>query len=171
VAVVVNALIADPAANSYCDIAWADAYNANHPFGTAWAALSADTKGQLLILATALIDEYMDWFGFAAGPTQRLSWPRFNVYDQKGYPIQPSVIPDLLKDAVAEFARQLNGNDRTVDNDIETQGIERLSISGAVDITFKQGVHAKVLPDAVFQKITRWGTLRTRTGMVKLIRA
>lgn len=48
-------------ANSFCSVAYADSYFASHyrpAYATQWQALSADQKAQLLIQATADIEQY-----------------------------------------------------------------------------------------------------------------
>lgn len=70
----------DPAAESYCSVADADAYHLS--FGnTAWAALAVGDKEVALRKATAYIDQtYVDrWDGYLVTNTQALNWPRTQV--------------------------------------------------------------------------------------------
>jgi hypothetical protein len=65
-----------------------------------------------------------------------------------GAMIPSGEVPQALKDATAEFARQLMVTDRTADNDVEAQGISSLS-AGPVSLAFKDTIYPKVVPDAV----------------------
>jgi hypothetical protein len=81
-------------------------------------------------------------------------------------------IPPELKDATAEYARQLLVGDRVGDSDIETLGITSVT-AGPVSLTFKESVFAKAVPDAVFYLIPdHWGYPKSRaTSVRELLRA
>lgn len=89
------------------------------------------------------------WTGSPATTTQRLAWPRIGMFDRNGNPIDPTVIPQDLKDALSELAGQLGTNDRTLDNDVIVQGLTSIK-AGSVALTFKSDIVAQVIPDAVF---------------------
>lgn len=89
------------------------------------------------------------WTGAVATATQALAWGRTGMYDRLGRAIASTTIPQELKDATSELAGQLGSlGDRTLDNDIATQGITSLK-AGSVALTFKDVISAQVLPDAV----------------------
>lgn len=88
------------------------------------------------------------WTGTIASLTQSLPWPRIGMYDRLGRLILSSAIPTELKEAEFELAGQLQLSDRTLDNDIITQGITSIK-AGTVALTFKDIVQAQVLPDMV----------------------
>lgn len=88
------------------------------------------------------------WTGSPAMATQALPWPRIGMYDRNGNAIADTVIPQELKDATAELARQLKAGDRTLDNDVSVQGITSIRAS-SVALSFKDMIEAKVIPDAV----------------------
>lgn len=147
---------ADPAANSYVSVAEADAYHATHLYASVWTAATVTTKETAVIHATRVLDLMYKWAQWSTTPTQKLQWPRTGVEDflRRSY-IGDLVIPSQLKDATAEFARQLIVADRTADSDIETQGITSLGV-GSVSLSFKESVIAKVVPDAVVEMIPSW---------------
>lgn len=89
------------------------------------------------------------WTGLPASTTQALAWPRTGMFDLNGNAIASTVIPQALKDATAELARQLKVSDRTLDNDVSVQGITSVR-AGSVAVTFKDMIDAKVIPDAVY---------------------
>lgn len=165
-----NAQPGDPAANSYCTVDEADQYAADNPWASAWASYTADQKTQALLLATELIDERFVFIGRSTSVHQKLAWPRWGTRFVTGYIIPSNVIPDALKKATAEYARQLLVSNRTADNDVETQGIKMIGV-GSTQVVFTGNTVAKPVPDAVTSKLAAWGTLRIGRGSVSLIRA
>lgn len=160
-------IVATPAAanaNSYCTLAEANTYHESHPYSSTWDAATDDEKNRALVTATRLLDEQYTWEGEAANDTQALQWPREAVLDhlQLSY-IDEAVIPSRLKDATAEFARQVLAGNRMADSDVETQGISSFS-AGSVSFSFREDVDASayVTPVAVRNMIpTWWGHLRS----------
>lgn len=167
-------LIATPAAsdaNSYCTVAEGDAYHESRLFTDTWTDASAAEKATALVMATRLLDAfyswtgdamtqpkspklpkgaYYAWTGLATTSTQALCWPRTGMLTRNGYAIESGEIPNGLKDATAEFARQLLAADRTADNDVEAQGLKSLS-AGPVSLSFQDMVYRKLIPDAVHE--------------------
>lgn len=88
-----------PDANSYIDVAYADAYFLDRG-NAAWAALDTTKKQNALIGATDYVE--LRWGskfkGSLATETQALAWPRLYVGDSA---LQ---MPDTLKRATAEYA-------------------------------------------------------------------
>lgn len=162
-------------ANAYCDVAFADQYNADRPpdaDGT-WAAATPDQKAQAILWATRLLDSLWQWTGYPTDDVQALQWPRGAMLKPSGWSyVDIHTIPVELQRATAEFARQLLVADRAGDSDVETQGITSLK-AGPVSLTFKDSVTAKVIPDAVFDLIPpEWGWPRSRgMGYRQLLRS
>lgn len=171
----VSALVTTPgsaSANAYVTLAVANQYHLDRPaVGTTWSAATDDAKTAAILFATKQLDALYVWSGFAVDGTQALCWPRNGMLTRNGYTIATTVIPTELQHACAEFARQLLAADRTGDSDIETQGITGLK-AGSVELTFKDNVYAKVIPDVVANLIpAEWGYLRNRRGSRDLVRA
>ena len=145
-------------ADSYCTVAEADAYNAARLFATAWSAASTPTKEAALKMATRLLDQIftrsmiedgayygysgqkvtLAWTGLPTTPeTQALCWPRTGMLNRNSYAIASDVIPQDLKNATAELARQLIVADTSANNDVEAQGIQSLS-AGPVSLAFRE---------------------------------
>lgn len=101
-------------ANSYATLAEAEAYMATLQFKTAWTGADS-VKEAALQNATRLLDAELDYKGVAINATQALQWPRWNVLDRNGYPVDPTTIPAALKNATAEFAFRLLEGDRAKD--------------------------------------------------------
>jgi hypothetical protein len=163
---VINATPGDPSANSYCTTAEADTYFQERiPITPPWVASGGEEA--YLVTATRMLDALAQpfkiffpgptpyyrvrrqWTGMPASPTQRLAWPRVGMFDANGNPIDPTTIPQALKDAEAEFAGQLLKGDRTLDNDVIVQGLTGVHV-GSVGLNFKQDIMPQVIPDAVF---------------------
>jgi hypothetical protein len=94
-------------ANSYIDVAFADAYHTEHGNG-AWLTADTTTKNSALIEATQSIEllygqEYAS-IPMASYPLQALLFPRFTMIINKIQIIQSRQIPVQLKKAVAEVA-------------------------------------------------------------------
>lgn len=164
-------IIATPGAadaNSYCTEAEADAYHEARLHADDWL-VSGDVKAAALVMATRLLDAYYSWTGdpstqpqspklprgayyawtgAASSEEQALCWPRTGMYTRNGFTIASGEIPTTLKYATAEFARQLIVADRSLDNDVEAQGITSLK-AGPVSLSFKDAIIPKVMPDAV----------------------
>lgn len=152
-------------ANSYADLDEALAYNSSRLYASAWEDADEAEREQALQMATSLLDAKYVWTGVATNETQALGWPRVGMKNRNGFAIADSVIPQALKDATSEFARQLLGTDRTVDNDIEIQGITGIK-AGPVSLTFKDDIEAgsreQVIPSAVHDLIPpSWYTVTT----------
>jgi hypothetical protein len=168
VPVVLDPTIGGVNANTYCTLLEANAYHDAHEYESVWtAAASDDRRNRALVHATRLLDQHVDWDGTPATFTQRLCWPRWGLTDRVGDNIGMNEIPEDLKFATAELARQLLAKDVTADSDIETQGITGVSV-GPVSLQFggKYGMPPapRVVPDAVYYMVQQWGRLRSRAG-------
>jgi len=170
-------LVATPSAsnaNSYCTVAEADTYHDEHLYADEWTGAATATKTVALIMATRTLESKYDWAGW---PTQSvdegqvLAWPRNSLVDiDKLSTLDESSIPDQIKWATAELARNLISSNRTADSDIETQGITSLS-AGPISLSFKDSVKAKVMPDFVKALIPPWwGTLRGGAMWLNVLR-
>lgn len=158
-------------ANSYCTVAEADSYHEGHLYATSWTGATAEQKVAAVVMATRVLDERFAWADFPAATTQALQWPRGSVMDFLYLSFIPStVVPQKLKEATAELARQLLDADRTADSAVETQGVSSMS-AGSVSFSFKDNVRAKVLPDAVRNMIPAWwGAVRGVGGWQPVVR-
>lgn len=98
-------------ANAYIDAAAADSILCVNPIAhAAWSALTPGEMDTYLVWASGWIDNYMDWAGYKTEPTSGMRWPRCGVYDRDDILIPENEIPDQLKQAVAETATWLVGN-------------------------------------------------------------
>ncbi|RKI09799.1 hypothetical protein D7Y15_23150 [Corallococcus sp. AB030] len=101
-----------PLADSYCNVAEADAYHAARGHNDAWAAADTEAKERHLKWATSVLDARCEWLGARADAEQALAWPRRGVV-LDGCPLAADAVPRRVKSAVAEFAFRLLGEDWT----------------------------------------------------------
>jgi len=169
--VVVNATSGDPAANSYLTVLEFQAY-LETAFDPNEVADALD-DGPTLVMATRMMEALYSpsrhlirpatgspyyimrptWTGAVATATQRLLWPRIGMFTRTGVAIGATIIPQELKEATAELARQLKKGDRTLDNDVAVQGITAVR-AGSVSVNFKNEIDVmKAIPDIVFQML------------------
>jgi hypothetical protein len=159
-------------ANSYATRAEGDEYHERVLSARVsdWDGADDLTKDEALVMATRVLDDMWYWYGRPDTSTQALAWPRAGLLDRHEWDaLDETTVPQEIKDATAELARQLISGDRTADNSIETKGVTSMR-AGPVSFTFKNGVKAKVMPDAVSWIIPRhWGRLKgsglTRPGV------
>ena len=113
-------------ANSYADVADADAYHAGHLYATAWKAATADQKAVALVMATRLIDAEYQFGGVKTMDSQALLWPRYRCVDPDRDPmvrvgrltiwenwVPENLVPKNVMAATCEMARELLIADRT----------------------------------------------------------
>lgn len=133
-------------ANSYVDLAYADAYFENHPFfSDAWSELTSPQKEGLLIYATRQLDLMFNWVGEPVRANeQTLGWPR-TVYSGLTHPyiIANNVVPDRVKQAVCELAFHLSRGDPFAAS--SSEGLESLRVD-VIELQFSGSTAAKPLP-------------------------
>jgi hypothetical protein len=159
-----------PDANSYASVADGDAYHEGHLYASAWTAATTGSKETALVMATRLIDEFIQFNGVRRSTTQALQWPRQNCPDPDDEEaIGESVIPPVLGHATAELARALLKADRTDDPDGE--GLHTMSIEGALAIEFDPNDRRKALTLRVQVMLAKFGSFRSgKSGTVALVR-
>lgn len=157
-------------ANSYLTLQEAIDYFATRSAVAGWD--DADDQSVLVIMATRTIDMLLSpsrvyvpgtdgkpgyfkigraWTGATASSTQALAWPREGMFNRNGFPIANNVIPQDLKNAVAELAGALGTKDLLSDDDAIIQGITSVK-AGSVAVSFNRSqvlMATKMLPDSV----------------------
>jgi hypothetical protein len=96
-------------ANSYCDVAFADAYVATYAANSdqvAWAALDQAGKEARLQKGTQYLEVVYKrrWVQRRNDDRQALSWPRSWVEDGDGFAVGSNVVPVVVKQATVEAA-------------------------------------------------------------------
>jgi hypothetical protein len=159
-------------ANSYCSVAEGDAYHATHLWASKWTDSDPETKAIAVVMATRLLDTMVEWAEWSTTAEQALRWPRTGVIAADGWDlIDEMEIPQELKNATAEFARQLIVADRTTDSLVDAMGLRSFT-AGPVSMSFKDYVPPKVMPDAVMALLPSWwGHLRNVGSVYELSRS
>lgn len=138
--------------NSYCSVDEADVYHENRLQVSSWSAATETIKETALVWATRLIDEGVAWKGYRTTDAQALMWPRTLVYDREGYTFDSYVIPSWLKNATAEYARNLVDEDRTAETNRDLTGFKKLEI-GDLKLTVDSYAKKPQMPVAVWTQI------------------
>jgi hypothetical protein len=165
--IVVETGSASPTSNSYASVADGNAYHASHLYASAWHQANDAQKEKALIWATRLIDENVEWTGFQSQDGQALQWPRHGAGDRGGFVIDSNEIPRALKDATAEMARLMLGEDRTAEDD--TRGFSMIK-AGSVTVNIDKSDRTDIIPKTVARMVSPFGRALS-AGQLKLIRA
>ena len=127
------------AANAYINAAEADAILCVNPTSYAsWTALTPAEMDTYIVWASNWLDDYIDWAGYKTDKDSGMRWPRTGVCDRDGILIATDEIPDQLKQATAETAVWLIGNQPAASggtSDNLPEGIKRVK-ADVVEIEF-----------------------------------
>lgn len=158
-------------ANSYVSLLDAEQELIQLPdaYKTNWDTTSDHVKERLLVWASRLLDEWVDWYGVKNTQDQALRWPRSGVVDRDDYTLSSSVIPAFLKTATAYLAKEIVIGDRTSE---PVQGIDSLTVGPiSIDFTGENTPSKRVLPSAIRAMVSPYGRLKGgRRSSVDLVR-
>jgi hypothetical protein len=169
--------------NSYISLADANTYHSSGLYAGDWTgAASDDIRSRALAMATQVIDRTVKFRGWRKSTSQALEWPRYECprRDVSEYAFVATVerianfwrfdqIPDILKFATAELAKELLKGDRTADD--PSKGIASLGIGqGAVTIAFNPSDRKNVFTDQVMNYLRQLGMIRGASNTVQLKR-
>jgi hypothetical protein len=162
-------------ANSYCTLAEADQYQDDRPaVSTTWANSSENNKIRALLWSCKLMESLFWWNGYASTTTQALGWPRMGLLERIDVSLDSDTVPDEVKNAQAEYARQLLVSNLAQDSDTESESIKSIK-AGSIAVEFDtEAVYNKIVPDAVYLQIPQdwFSSVRGRlTGTRMLERA
>lgn len=148
-------LIATPGAadaNTYATFTEADEYMEARLHTSNWSDATSNDQEAALLMATALLDRLCNWDGRKVADTQALRWPRSFIYDPDGDRVDSDLIPEFLKDATAEFALHLLGDDLTITISRDLEGFKQIEV-GSLNLVLdtEGGAHKKaIMPDSVW---------------------
>ena len=167
--------------NAYATVPEANLYHEANFYSASWFLFIPAQQAQLLVMATRLLDEQIQWDGSKTTRTQALRWPRRGVTERDGngsvydlyygsYTIDSTVIPVWLKNATAELARVLGQEDRTAESSI--QEFTSMSI-GSLSLTKDPGGTKDVIPASVRAMVEPYGCVASSNGLrfIKLERS
>lgn len=160
--------------NSYVTLAEAITYFGDRLQDDLWNNAGSGDRTAALLWAARILDTRVSWNGNKTATTQAMAWPRANVVDieqpdswSTSY-LDDATIPQFLQDAQCEVALALLGSDTTLDPD--SIGLASLAV-GSLNIQFDASRKPAVLPRAARDLIAGYGSIRSGSGMVKLVRA
>lgn len=142
-------------ANSYVDLAYANAYFTSRLGSSAWSGTNEDKEAALL-QSTILLDRMFDWDGTRAEEAQSLRWPRVEAYDPDGFEISDDIIPTPVKQAECELALYIITNNGYAG---ESRSIDRMRI-GPIMMDFDNSASALPIPSTVIDLLNGYGTYR-----------
>ncbi len=168
----------NPEANSYSDVAYADAYFLAALIHADWDAASSDLKIRALITATRVIDTIVEFKGFKATLNQPLQWPRILSRDQNQYGgayyqrpdsylaqyYDSATVPKGVKDAVCDFAQVLitgNNNSDNRTDDAPGKGIGEFEIYQGIKVKFDKKDQRPIIPDSIAFGLLDFGAVRS----------
>ena len=146
-----------PGANSYADLAYADAYFESHPYyADNWAAIvDPDRRESLLMFGSRQLDVQFVWRGRRATTHQGLDWPRTYAYDNYDNLIGYNSVPEAVRQAACEMARFATTGDPYAGSG-DTGGIEELRID-VIELKFGSSTPVTVVPSAVRDLLRPYG--------------
>ena len=123
-------------ANVYADLADADQYLENTDRKTAWRTSSSKERSAALIQGADYLDQtYRNrYVGERFSSTQRLEWPRNEVFDELGLLVPADEIPEEVGNASIEYAFEAAQAVLAPTPAIDDTGREVTSISEKVDV-------------------------------------
>jgi len=168
-------------ANSYADSADGDAYHEGHAYASAWTAATTEQKEAALVMATRLIDAYMQFGGGRVSDGQALQWPRYGCPDwDAGEAVNPlrawtgglacfdsTKIPAVLVAATCEEARCLLVEDLSAAP--AGEGLKSSQI-GTMRTVFDATRSPHVLSRVTRRLLSKLGTCLGDSGGVRLTR-
>ena len=140
--------------NSFVSLDDADLYHEMRLHVETWTNADDDTKEAALMWATRLLNDLINWAGYKTSQGQALRWPRNFVYDLDGYLLDSGTIPDFLKSATSEYARNLIDSDLTEGNAMA--GFKSLKID-VLEMEIDKYSQAATIPPAVWDMIKQYG--------------
>lgn len=128
-------------ATAYIDLAGADQYLENSDRKTAWRAFSSKERQAALIQGADYIDQTFRnrYKGQRFSSTQRLEWPRIEVFDELGNPTTPPAndvgsIPEEIGNASCEYAFEAAAKPLAPTPVVDDTGREVISKREKVDV-------------------------------------
>lgn len=166
-----NATLGASDANSYATSAEADLYFADRMHSSAWTALTQETKDQLMVTSSRMLDWHVKWKGTKTDTAQAMQHPRENMSRPDGTVISSDVLAPEIKIATYELAFVNIAADRLADDLLA--GIGQLK---AGSLMIKAGpekpnqTNAKPVPKHIYAILSDL-YVQGRGSVVRLLRA
>lgn len=134
-----------PTANSFCDVAEANAILELNP-RSLWDLVQPDVKANLLIWATRLLIERTKWKGGKRYETAGTPFPRTGLKDRDNIAITQDDVPQQVKTATALLAEYLSTTDPTTVN--SSANLKKLK-ADVVELEFDAMQHPSRWPPSI----------------------
>jgi hypothetical protein len=155
-------------ATSYTSVSTATDHISSNIHDTTWVSSTNAVKEKVLMWATQLIDQSVDFYGTKRYEDASLRWPRTGVNDADGYPYDEDEIPIPLQKAVSELARLLVISDRTAE--AASRGLRELKVD-VIGLVFDKADRVTVFPPTVTALLQSVGRITTGGRSRKVIRS
>jgi hypothetical protein len=166
----IDTTVGGSASNSYVSLLEADAYFESVYGKTLWAPADQTTREQLLVSATAALDQYMQWQGQRYVLDQALAWPRIGAYDRDNLSYPYTAVPQLIKVATFELAYYLLANGGL---NYDPNKVDEVKV-GSIGVKFANYVAETGLPKFIESMLSHVGQPQYADGstikMVRLVR-
>lgn len=151
-------------AETFISVTDADTYHINRT-ATAWTDATTEAKESALRKSKDYLEgKYrLRWKGTRATQGQPLSWPRTGVYDQDGYLIASTTIPQALKDAQAEAALRALSAD--LQPDLERGGAVKREKVDVIEVEYFGAAAGETLRPTVDRLLL--GLIRSKNELVR----
>lgn len=125
-----------PDANTYVDLTYAAQYLENTGRKDAWGLFSTAQKSAGLIQGTDYLDQVFRkrYKGIKFSSTQRLEWPRNDVFDELGELVPADEIPEGVGDAQVEYAFEAAGSPLAPTPEASATGGQVIGLREKVDV-------------------------------------
>lgn len=161
---IIDSTISGSASNCYVSLASSlvIAEENIHISGT-FSSLSTNDISACLIYATSILDQEYDWVGDRGSTTQKLRWPRNDVYDPDGYEVDSSTIPDFLQRSCTFLAYALSQDNRI--EEASTYGFKQLE-AGSLNMVIDKHDRKPTIPYSVWNMVKFYCTRITGRARV-----
>src|SRR3954470_9123831 len=170
-------------ANTYASVADGDAYHDAHLYATSWTAATTPNKEAALAMATRLIDEEFQFFGYRVSSAQALQWPRARCPDPDalrsaitlpslvapGPYVASNKVPVRVVQATCEMARELLIADRT--GPPAGEGIWMQRNADLSEISYNKKDRRPIITCVAQNLLCKYGTLLKKAAVVRLVRS
>ena len=148
---------------AYASVAETDSYFSSRQDAVHWRTLTESVKSDALERATRILDETFDWSGEPSEAGQTLRWPRKDVCDLDGMPLDPAAIPGRIRIAAMEQALFLTDPAGVHSGAFSGSGIKSAS-AGGMSISFESRDRERILAPAIQSIVRGLGALRSPAG-------
>ena len=148
-------------ANSYAEVADADAWIADNGADATWTASTTAQKEAALKEATRYLDSVYDWKGLIVHPTlagsdygQETAWPRSGVQDEEGRTVPTTLIPRILKEALYLLAIESRSGS-LITADAGSPGYAKREKLDVLEVEYSESPHRNTAKQRDFVQVDR----------------